>query len=145
MSESQESGPVADEATASAPPRSPRRGMCAAILSLEAITLGLTTPVMVTVADVPLGTALAVGLGLMVACLLLAGLLRWEWAYWAGWAVQAAAIGLGFVVPFMFFLGVVFAALWAAANVLGRRIERERAAAYAAYEAEQQARPGEDA
>ena len=81
-----------------APPRSPRRGMCAAILSLEAITLGLTTPVMVTIADVPLGTALGVGLGLMVACLLLAGLLRWEWAYWAGWAVQVAAIGLGLLI-----------------------------------------------
>lgn len=124
-----------------APNRSPRRGMCAAILSLEAIILGLTTPVMVTIADVPLGIALAVGLGLMVACLVLAGLLRWEWAYWAGWAVQAAAIGLGFVVPFMFFLGVVFAALWAAANVLGRKIERERAAAYAAHAA-RQADPG---
>ena len=33
--------------------RSPRRGMCAAVLSLEAITLGLTTPVMITIADVP--------------------------------------------------------------------------------------------
>ena len=61
--------------------RSPRRGMCAAILCLEAIALGLTTPVMVTIADVELGTALAIGLGLTVACLLLAGMLRAEWAY----------------------------------------------------------------
>ena len=36
-----------------APARSPRRGMCAAVLALEAVTLGLTTPVMITIADVP--------------------------------------------------------------------------------------------
>jgi hypothetical protein len=115
--------------------RSPRRGMCAAILCLEAITLGLTTPVMVTIAEVELGTALTVGLGLTVVCLLLAGMLRSEWAYAAGWAVQVAAIGLGFVVPLMFFLGSIFALLWGTAYFLGRRIERERAAAYAAHEA----------
>ena len=82
--------------------RSPRRGMCAAILCLEAITLGLTTPVMISVSDVARGTALAIGLGLAVACLLLAGMLRAEWAYTLGWFVQVAAIALGFVVPLMF-------------------------------------------
>ncbi len=117
--------------------RSPRRGMCAAVLSLEAITLGLTTPVMITIADVSTGTALAVGLGLAVVCLLLAGTLRAEWAYLAGYAVQVAAVALGFVVPVMFGLGLVFAALWAGADLLGRKIERERAAAWAAYDAEQ--------
>ncbi|WP_234412161.1 DUF4233 domain-containing protein [Nocardioides sediminis] len=116
--------------------RSPRRGMCAAVLCLEAITLGLTTPVMITIADVDTGTALAVGLGLAVVCLLLAGMLRAEWAYLAGYAVQVAAIGLGFVIPVMFGLGAVFAALWAGADLLGRKIERERAAAWAAYRAE---------
>jgi hypothetical protein len=117
--------------------RSPRRGMCAAVLCLEAITLGLTTPVLVSVSDVALGTALAIGLGLMVACLLLAGMLRAEWAYALGWVIQAAAIGLGFAIPLMFFLGAIFALLWGAAYFLGRKIERERAAAYAAYDAEQ--------
>ena len=115
--------------------RSPRRGMCAAILSLEAITLGLTTPVMISVSDVDTGTALAVGLGLTVVCLLLAGMLRRPWAYAAGWAVQVAAVALGFAVPMMFPLGAIFALLWGTADLLGRRIERERAAAYAAFEA----------
>lgn len=117
--------------------RSPRRGMCAAVLSLEAIALGLTTPVMITIADVDTGTALSIGLGLAVICLLLAGMLRAEWAYLAGYVVQVAAIGLGFVVSVMLGLGAIFAALWAAADLLGRKIERERAAAWAAYRAEQ--------
>ena len=111
--------------------------MCAAILSLEAIVLALTTPVMINLAGVPVGTALAVGLGLCVACLLLAGLLRWEAAYAVGWLIQVAAITLGFVVTMMVVLGAIFALLWGTAYFLGRKIERERAEAYAAYEAEQ--------
>ncbi|GAA4695831.1 DUF4233 domain-containing protein [Nocardioides nanhaiensis] len=114
--------------------RSPRRGMCAAVLSLEAITLGLTTPVMITLTEVSTGAALAVGLGLMVACLLVAGLLRAEWGYQLGWLLQAWAIGLGLVLPIMFVLGGIFALLWGTADFLGRKIERERAAAWAAYE-----------
>ena len=119
--------------------RSPRRGMCAAVLCLEAITLGLTTPVMVSVAGVALGTALWIGLGLTVACLVLAGMLRAEWAYALGWAIQVAAIALGFIVPMMFLLGAIFALLWGTADFLGRKIERERAAAYAAYDARREA------
>jgi len=89
---------------------------------------------MVSISGVPLATALWVGLGLTVACLLLAGMLRSEWAYWAGWAIQVAAIGLGFVIPMMFGLGAIFAVLWGTADFLGRKIERERAAAYAAHD-----------
>lgn len=117
--------------------RSPRRGMCAAVLVLEAITLGLTTPVMVTVAEVPLATALVLGVGLAVACVLAAGMLRSDWGYRLGWAIQVAAVGLGLLVPVMFFLGAVFGGLWATAYLLGRKIEDERAAAWAAYDAEQ--------
>ena len=117
--------------------RSPRRGMCAAVLSLEAIALGLTTPVMITIADVSTGTALAVGLGLALVCLFLAGALRAEWAYKVGYVVQVAAIALGFVVPVMFGLGLIFAALWAGADFLGRKIEREKAEVWAAWRAEQ--------
>jgi Protein of unknown function (DUF4233) len=108
--------------------RSPKRGMCAAVLSLEAIVLGLTTPVMIAIADVSVGKALATGLGLAVACLLVAGMLRGEWAYLLGWLIQVGAIGLGFVIPLMFFLGALFALLWGIAYFLGRRIERDRAA-----------------
>ena len=116
--------------------RSPRRGMCAAVLCLEAIVLGLTTPVLITIANVDTGVALLVGLGLAVLCLLVAGMLRSEWAYALGWLIQVAAIALGFWIGLMFFLGGVFAALWATAYLLGRRIERERAAAFAAFDAE---------
>lgn len=115
--------------------KSPRRGMCAAILALESIALGLTTPVLVTVSEVGLGTALTIGLGLAAACLVVAGLLRRPWAYVAGWAIQVAAVALGFLVPMMFVLGAIFAILWGTADLLGRKIERERAEAFAAHDA----------
>jgi hypothetical protein len=114
--------------------KSPRRGMCAAVLSLEAVTLGLTTPVMITLSDVRPAVALSVGLGLALACVVVAGMLRRESAYYAGHAIQVAAVGLGFVIPVMWALGGVFALLWATAYGLGRKIEDERAAAFAEYD-----------
>lgn len=107
--------------------RSPRRGMCAAVLSLEAVTLGLTTPVLIVIAGVSVPTGLTIGLGLALVCLLLAGSLRSEWAYRGGWLVQVAAVALGVVIPLMFVLGAIFALLWGTADLLGRKIERERA------------------
>ncbi|MEP9381381.1 DUF4233 domain-containing protein [Nocardioides sp. KR10-350] len=114
--------------------KSPRRGMCAAVLTLEAIVLGLTSPVLIAIADVPAAASLTIGLGLCVVCIVLAGLLRRPWAYWAGWLVQAAAIALGVAIPLMYLLGAIFALLWGLADGLGRKIDRERAAAFAAYD-----------
>lgn len=114
--------------------RSPRRSMCAAILTLEAISVGLVTPVLINLADVPAGTSLALGLGVAAACFVTAGLLRFEWAYGLDWAVQLAALTLGLLVPIMFLIGALFAGLWATAYLLGRKIERDRAEAYADYD-----------
>ncbi|WP_237111593.1 DUF4233 domain-containing protein [Nocardioides sp. WS12] len=114
--------------------KSPRRAMCAAVLTLEAITLGLTIPVMIALSDVRPAVALSVGLGLAVACVLVAGSLRRESAYYLGHAIQVAAIGLGFVVGIMWALGTLFALLWGAAYWLGRKIEQERADAFADYD-----------
>jgi len=101
--------------------------MCATMLGLQAVVLGLTTPVMISVSDVPVGTALLVGLGLTVACVVVAGMLRRPWAYALGWAIQVASLALGVVITMMFLLGAIFASLWAGAYFLGARIDRERA------------------
>ena len=108
------------------------RAMCAAVLALEAIVLGLSTPVMIAVVDVDRGPALAGGLGLAALAVIAAALLRFEWAYWLGHLVQVGAIALGVVVTVMFVLGAIFAALWVAAILLGRRVEQAKAARAAA-------------
>lgn len=104
------------------------RGMCAGVLFLEAIVLGLATPVMIQVEDVSPALALVTGLGLAVVALVTSGLLRHSWAYTLGWLVQVGAVALGFLLPIAFFVGGMFAALWAAAYFLGRKIEADRAA-----------------
>lgn len=107
--------------------RSPRRMMCASVLFFECIVLGLVTPVLISVEDMDTSTALVVGLGLAGAALLIAGMLRAEWAYWLGFVLQVAALALGFVVPAMFVLGGIFGALYATAYLLGRKIEAQYA------------------
>jgi len=107
--------------------RSVQRSMCAAMLTLQAVVLGLTTPVLISVASVSVATALWVGLGLTAACVVAAGMLRRRWAYGLGWLVQAASVALGFVIPMMFVLGAIFGALWAGAYFLGAKIDREKA------------------
>ncbi|MPZ61409.1 MAG: DUF4233 domain-containing protein [Propionibacteriales bacterium] len=101
--------------------------MAAAVLGLESIVLFLTTPVMIQISDVRTGLALTVGVGMALLAVLLCAMLRFRWAYVAGTVLQAGAIGMGFIVPMMFVLGAVFAALWAVALVFGQRIERLKA------------------
>ena len=69
-----------------------------------------------------------VGSTTLVACVVLAGLLRRRWAILAGSVLQVLIIGTGVVVPTMFFLGALFAGLWFLAIFLGRRVERLQAA-----------------
>jgi hypothetical protein len=107
--------------------RSIRRSLCAAMLVLQAIVLFLTGVVTIGLTDLGATTSLVGGLCLALVCVLVAGLLGRPFGYAAGWAVQVLSIALGFVVTAMFFLGAVFAALWATAYFLGDRIDRERA------------------
>jgi len=106
---------------------STQRSMCAAILALEAVVLFLTGVVSIGMTDLGAGPALGMGVGLGLFCVLAAGLLGRPAGYALGWLVQVVSLALGFVVATMFFLGAVFAALWATAYFLGRRIDEEKA------------------
>ncbi|MGA8988713.1 DUF4233 domain-containing protein [Aeromicrobium sp.] len=101
--------------------------MCAAMLTLEAIILALAVPVMISVEDVSTPVAVVTGLGLALLCIVTAGALRRPAAYLVGHAIQVGAVALGFLVPVMFFVGAMFAALWFGAYLLGRRIEADKA------------------
>jgi Protein of unknown function (DUF4233) len=98
------------------------RAMCGAVLGLESVILLLTVPVLIAVADVDVAWALAAGIGLAVLAVVAVASLRHPYGYWLGHVVQVGAVGLGFVLPVMFFLGAIFAALWVLALVLGRRV-----------------------
>lgn len=104
-----------------------RARLCAAMLFFEAILLGLSTPVMITVEDVDRGLALWLGLGLAVACIVVAGMLRRPGGFLLGHVLQVAAVALGLLAPAMFFVGGLFAVLWWGAYRLGGTIEADRA------------------
>ena len=107
--------------------RSTQRSLCAAMLCLQAVVLFLTGVVTIGMTDIGAGASLGLGLGLAALCVLAAGLLRSPVGYGLGWLVQLVSVGLGFVVPVMFFVGLVFAVLWGTAYVLGARIDQEKA------------------
>jgi hypothetical protein len=103
-----------------------QRAMCAGMLGLQSVVLLLTVPVMLSLTEVGTAVALVVGLGLMLACIVAAGMMRRPAGGVLGWVVQAASLAMGFVVPVMFALGAVFLALYAGSWFLGQRIDRER-------------------
>jgi hypothetical protein len=98
------------------------RRLGASVLGMEAIVAALITPVAIN-SGVQTGVAVTVGIGLAVLCVIVAGLLKRPFAYVAGTILQLLAIGTGFLVPTMFFLGVIFAALWITAIFVARRVE----------------------
>jgi hypothetical protein len=105
-----------------------RRSFCASVLGLEGFVVFFAVLVAAALSD--LSTALVVGVGitLAIACVATAALLRHRWAYAVGTALQIALVLCGFVVPTMFFLGALFAALWVVAWQLGGRLDAEKAA-----------------
>jgi hypothetical protein len=98
------------------------RRLCATVLIMEAIVIGLAIPVAITVeheSHRAAGVAGGVLAGVAVLLAAVVGRPGQRWALAAGSLLQVAVIASGLVVPAMFVLGVLFAALWAVAIWLG--------------------------
>jgi hypothetical protein len=103
------------------------RRLLATVLVFEAIVTGLAIPVAIAIGRESPWAAGTAGGVLAVAAIVLAGVAgrpRAPWALVAGTVLQAAVIAAGVLVPAMYALGAIFAALWVAALWLGRRYER---------------------
>jgi hypothetical protein len=92
------------------------RGLCSAILVFEAIALLMGMFVIGWPAGAMAG-----------ACVVAAGFLGRPWGYGFGHAVQVATVGLGAISLSMLFVGLVFAALWVTAYLVGLKIDADRA------------------
>ena len=102
------------------------RRLCATVLVMEAIVIGLAIPVAIAVGHEDPRLAGSLGGAAAAAAVLIAGLVgrrAMRWPYVAGSVLLVLAIAGGVLVPVMFFLGAVFAALWATAIWLGYRVE----------------------
>ena len=99
--------------------------LCATVLVMEAIVIGLAIPVAITIGHEHAAAGLAGGC-LAVAAVLLAGLVSRgasRGVLAAGSALQLLVIAAGVVVPVMYALGAIFAGFWVLAIVMGRRAE----------------------
>jgi hypothetical protein len=101
--------------------------------SLLSIVLGLEAALMFFVIltafglkAVPPVTAFAGGGALLVALVLTAGLLRFRWGVWLGWALQAVLIATGILLPVMYFIAAGFVAIWVYCFIKGRQIDAAR-------------------
>jgi len=99
--------------------------LCATVLIMEALVLCLAAPVAVQMSHVSAHSACLTAGAAAVAAVVFAGLARrmLPATLAGGSLVQVFVIAAGTVVPAMYFLGAVFAALWAIGIWLGYRAE----------------------
>jgi hypothetical protein len=107
------------------------RRLCAIVLIMEAIVIGLAIPVAITGEHLSRSRTATAGGVLAIAAVLLAvlavrGPLPLLLA--GGSVLQVLVVAAGAIVPAMYVLGVIFAALWAIGIWLGHRVEQVQAA-----------------
>lgn len=94
------------------------------LLYFEVIVFGLSVAIMIMLDDMRPAVA-----GLLVAAtcgLALVAALRIRknrWGQLVGWAAQVAGVALGLATPIMFVVGGLFAGLYLASAILGKRLE----------------------
>lgn len=100
------------------------RMLGSAVLVMEFFVMGFA----VLIAKDESALAITYGLFIALLALLAPGLLKKRSGWIFASVLQAAIVGYAFVVPSMLFIGGLFAGLWVAAIVIGRKGEAARAA-----------------
>jgi hypothetical protein len=103
------------------------RTLCAGTLIGEFFVIGFAGLVAMKQPGLSMATVWTVCGITMLLSVLLCGVLSRPGGVAAGWVLQAALVASGFVVPMMFFLGAVFAALWWASVHFGRKVDEAKA------------------
>ena len=96
------------------------------VLSMEAVVVLLAIVPAKQLGHASGGTAAAVCGAIAIVALVLCGYVgRGRGALYAGSAFQAVVIAAGVLLPVMYILGAIFAALWVTGIWLGRKWERD--------------------
>jgi hypothetical protein len=104
------------------------RRLCGTVLGMEAVVMLLAIVPAKVLEHVHGGEAAAVGGGLALIALLLAGVVGKPgrgWALIVGSAYQILVISAGVLLPAMYVLGAIFGALWVTGIWLAGRIEQQ--------------------
>lgn len=111
-------------------PSSVKRSLASIVLGFELVVIFLATLVIAFGPGAAFEPWVMLVIGGVVCLLTIAtiGLLRNEWAFGLGWAVQAVVVLSGFFNPAMFFIGALFAGMWAYSMITGARLDRQKMA-----------------
>lgn len=110
------------------PVRSASESLLSIALLLEAVLVFFIVMVAFGLKLLPIPVVFGGG-AVLVALLLVAGRLAGgPVGVWIGWVLQFALIALGILLPLMYFIGAIFAAIWIYCFVIGRRLDRRKAA-----------------
>lgn len=135
-----EPGEAHEAASSAAPPvpggpRSVRRTLASIVLAFEVVVVFLAALVIWGLSreeggilGLPEWAPLAGGGLVILGLVVTMGMLRHEWAYGLGWALQAVIFASGVLNPAMFVVGALFGGMWAYCMIVGARIDRDRAA-----------------
>jgi hypothetical protein len=87
---------------------------------MESFSIGFA--LLIAMKDVD-GAPIIYGAAVAIALLLAPGLLKRRVGWVLGWLLQAAMLGFGLVVNSFLIIGLIFAGLWIAAILVGRKGE----------------------
>jgi hypothetical protein len=107
----------------------------AATIAMEAFVMGFAILIAM---DTHSSSVLALGALIAILMILTSGMMKKKSGWIIGSLLQLCMIAYGFVVPMMFFMGTLFAILWAAAYFVGRKGEAIRAKLIAEREGKSQ-------
>lgn len=101
------------------------RVLGSAVITMEFLLMGFA---LLIAKDHHSATSIWIGAVIALLLLLTAGILKNTRGWIIGTVLQIALIAYGTVVPLMYFMGALFAGLWATAYFLGKKGEAARAA-----------------
>lgn len=106
-------------------PGNPMTKVLVSIVAFEVIVFCLAFPGMILVSNTAMAPALTGTLIAVALALASAATLRRPLGFYLGWAAQAAGILLGLLTPWMYAMGAIFALIWVATFILGRKLETQ--------------------
>jgi hypothetical protein len=108
--------------------RSATESLLSIALLLEAILVFFVVMVAFGLRVLPTGVVFGGGAALVLLLLVAGRRAGGPVGVWIGWVLQVALIALGILLPQMYFIGAIFAAIWIYCFVTGRRLDRRKAA-----------------
>lgn len=112
------------------PRRSATQSLLSIVLALDAILVFFVMMTAFGLHLLPPGVVFGVGIALIVVLAATGRLVARPWGVWIGHGLQLVLIALGFVLPTMFFVGSLFAALWIYCFIAGRHLDRRNATTF---------------